>query len=131
MPAASKNIAAGASETRRTEPNAPSRAAQSSPFAADSARKSGSKPELSADSAPASGPRMVPAPSTARVVMGPAVPANEAEDEPEIQSRIPTELRSQPTPQPQSDPAKLQSPPAGRNSSSSSAQLENVRTAVF
>jgi DNA polymerase-3 subunit gamma/tau len=131
QPAAIKNIAAGASETRRTEPNSPSRAAQASPFAADSARKSGSKPELSADSAPASGPRMVPAPGTARVVMGAAVPANEAEDEPESQSRIPTALRAQPAPQPQSDSAKLPSPPAGRNSSSSSAQLENVRTAVL
>jgi DNA polymerase-3 subunit gamma/tau len=131
QPAAIKNIAAGASETRRGEPNSPSRAAQASPFAADSARKSGSKPELSADSAPASGPRMVSAPSTARVVMGAAAPANMAEDEPESQSRIPVEFRAQPTPQPQSDSATLQSPPAGRNSSSSSAQLENVRTLVL
>src|SRR5882757_10057252 len=127
QPAAIKNIAAGASETRRPEPNSPSRAAQASPFAADSARKSGSKPELSADSAPASGPRMVPAPGTARVVMGAAVPANEAEDEHESQSRIPTALRAQPAPQPQSDSLKLPSPPVGRNSWSSSAQLENVR----
>ncbi len=131
QPAAIKNIAAGASETRRGEPNSPSRAAQASPFAADSARKSGSKPELSADSAPASGPRMVSAPSTARVVMGAAAPANLAEDEPESQSRIPVEFRAQPTPQPQSDSATLQSPPAGRNSSSSSAQLENVQTVVL
>jgi len=132
QPAAIKNTAAGASETRRGEPNSPSRAAQASPFAADSARKSGSKPELSADSAPASGPRMVPAPSTARVVMGAAAPANMADDEPESQSRIPTEFRARPTPpQPQSDSAKLQSPPVGGNSSSSTPQLENVRTAVL
>jgi DNA polymerase-3 subunit gamma/tau len=130
QPAAIKNTAAGA-VTRHAEPNSPNRAAQASPFAADSARKSGSKPELSADAAPASGPRMVPAPSTARVVMGAAAPANMAEDEPESQSRIPTEFRAQSTPQPQSDSAKLQSAPAGRNSSSSSAQLENVRTAVL
>ncbi len=131
QPAAIKNTAAGAPVTRHAEPNSPNRAAQASPFAADSARKSGSKPELSADSAPASGPRMVPAPSTARVVMGAAAPANMAEDEPESQSRIPTEFRAQSTPQPQSDSAKLQSAPAGRNSSSTSAQLENVRTAVL
>jgi hypothetical protein len=61
--------------------------------------------------------------------MGAAAPANMAEDEPESQSRIPTEFRA--LPQPQSDSAKLQSPPAGRNSSSSSAQLENARTAVL
>jgi len=131
QPAAIKNTAAGAPVTRHAEPNSPNRAAQASPFAADSARKSGSKPELSADSAPASGPRMVPAPSTARVVMGAAAPANMAEDEPESQSRIPTEFRAQSTPQPQSDSAKLQSAPAGRNSSSTSAQLENLRTAVL
>jgi DNA polymerase-3 subunit gamma/tau len=132
QPAAIKNTAAGASETRRGEPNSSSRAAQASPFAADSARKSGSKPELSADSAPVSGPRMVPAPSTARVVMGAVAPANMAEDEPENQSRIPTEFRARPAPpQPKSDSAKLQSPPDGGNSSSSSAQLENVRTAVL
>jgi hypothetical protein len=63
--------------------------------------------------------------------MGAAIPANEAEEEPESQSRIPTALRAQPAPQPQSDSAKLASPPAGRNSWSSSAQLENVRTAVL
>src|ERR1700716_606929 len=44
QPATIKNIATGASETRRAEPTSPSRAAQASPFAADSARKSGSKP---------------------------------------------------------------------------------------
>jgi hypothetical protein len=53
------------------------------------------------------------------------------EDEPESQSRIPTEFRAQSTPQAQSDSAKLQSAPAGRNSSSPSAQLEDVRTAVL
>jgi DNA polymerase III subunit gamma/tau len=129
--AAIKNTAAGAPVTRHAEPNSPARAAQASPFAADSARKSGSKPELSADSAPASGPRMVPAPITARVVMGAAAPANMTEDEPESQSRIPTEFRAQSSPQPQSDSAKLQWAPAGRNSSSSPAQVENVRTAVL
>src|ERR1700704_2477482 len=93
QPSTIKNIAAGPSEIRRGESNPPSRAAQASPFAADSARKSGSKPELSADSAPASGPRMVPATSTARIVMGAAAPASVAEEEPESQSRISTEFR--------------------------------------
>jgi DNA polymerase-3 subunit gamma/tau len=47
-----------------------------SPFAADSARKASSKPELSAGSNDNSGPRLVAAnPSVARVVMGAAAPA--------------------------------------------------------
>jgi DNA polymerase III subunit gamma/tau len=123
-----KNIAAGASETWRGEPS-PSRAAQASPFAADSARKNVSKPELSAESAPASGPRMVPAASTARIVMGAAAPATVVEDEPEKQSRIYAE--PQVALQTENDPPIPQSAPVGRSSASPSTQLENVRTAVL
>ena len=81
-PASQRWSAADASETRRGVDLA-SRAASASPFAADSARKSGSKPELSAEVSPASGPRMVGrAPNTSAVVMGAAAPANMAEHEP-------------------------------------------------
>jgi DNA polymerase-3 subunit gamma/tau len=47
-----------------------------SPFAADSARKSGSKPEMSAESSVSTGPRLVSSPTP--VVMGAAAPAEVA-----------------------------------------------------
>ena len=65
-------------EIRRASSATPatSRSGYSSPFAADSARKGSGKPELSAESGAASGPRLVPmtAPAT-QVVMGAAAPA--------------------------------------------------------
>src|SRR6202035_5597325 len=59
-------------QLKRPEAPALSRSATVSPFAADSARKSGSKPELSAGSGPLSGSREVTAGTTANVVMGSA-----------------------------------------------------------
>jgi DNA polymerase-3 subunit gamma/tau len=54
-----------------------------SPFAADSARKGGSKPELSAEAAPASGPRIVASASpSAPVIMGSAAPEQMLEEAP-------------------------------------------------
>src|SRR6266478_1469613 len=47
------------SDTRSASPAAPARANYVSPFAADSARKSSGKPELSTEAAPAGGPRIV------------------------------------------------------------------------
>jgi DNA polymerase-3 subunit gamma/tau len=70
-------------EPRRNEA-APTRASIVSPFAADSARKTGSKPEMSgAENAPLMGPRAVPNGSaTSGVVMGAAAPATAPERTP-------------------------------------------------
>ena len=66
-------------EARRTEAPA-ARSNFVSPFAADSARKTGSKPEMSvAENAPMMGPRAASTPSTPGVVMGAAAPAQAPE----------------------------------------------------
>ena len=67
-------MVAGPGEARRSaaESPPPSRVSNVSPFAADSARKTGSKPELSAE--PDASPRAV-AQASARVIMGSAAPA--------------------------------------------------------
>jgi DNA polymerase III subunit gamma/tau len=70
-------------DIRRTETPA-ARATKVSPFAADSARKSGSKPELSAESTPFAAPRAVAEGGTASVVMGSAAPAAAVQPAPEI-----------------------------------------------
>jgi DNA polymerase III subunit gamma/tau len=70
-------------EVKRPEAPSISRSPGVSPFAADSARKSGSKPELSAESGPLTGTKVV-AGMTASVVMGSAAPAVVAERAPEI-----------------------------------------------
>jgi DNA polymerase III subunit gamma/tau len=76
------SAARSTAEVRRTSPDSPStsRSSHVSPFAADSARKGTSKPELSAESAPAVGPRLVNSP--APVVMGAAAPAEAADEVP-------------------------------------------------
>jgi DNA polymerase-3 subunit gamma/tau len=71
------------SEIKRPEASATSRPAGISPFAADSARKAGSKPELSAASSPAAGYQVANGAPAARVVMGSAAPAAVAERNPE------------------------------------------------
>ena len=58
-------------DNRRSEPAAQSRANNVSPFAADSARKAGSKPQLSVEPSTAPGPRVV-APLPVPVIMGSA-----------------------------------------------------------
>jgi DNA polymerase III subunit gamma/tau len=70
-------------EVKRPEPPVP-RSTNVSPFAADSARKSGSKPELSAESSPSPRSYEVAGGSAARVVMGSAAPAAVAQHFPEI-----------------------------------------------
>ena len=67
-------MVAGPGEARRSaaESPPPSRVSNVSPFAADSARKTGSKPELSAE--PDASPRAV-VQASARVIMGSAAPA--------------------------------------------------------
>jgi DNA polymerase III subunit gamma/tau len=69
-------------DTRKIESPSIARPASVSPFAADSARKSGSKPELSAENIPAAPPRSVGTSATAQVVMGSAAPATVSEAEP-------------------------------------------------
>src|ERR1700681_2515580 len=71
-----------------------------SPFAADSARKSGSKPELSSESVPLSGSHAVAGGAAASVVMGSAAPAAVVQQAREISPEIqrapeerPVELR--------------------------------------
>ena len=76
-------------EMKRPELPSAARTTNVSPFAADSARKGGSKPELSVESAPLSGSHAVAAGAAASVVMGSAAPAafalQAAEASPEIQ----------------------------------------------
>jgi len=71
------SFAATGSEPRRNAPEQPVRSTgHVSPFAADSARKSGGKPEMSADEGDEPGPRLVSVVAAqARVVMGSAAPA--------------------------------------------------------
>jgi DNA polymerase-3 subunit gamma/tau len=83
-------------EVRRvSDSQTASRTSYVSPFAADSARKGSSKPELSADSAPTAGPHLVT--STAPVVMGTAAPAAAADElrvaKPEMQTADHNALR--------------------------------------
>jgi DNA polymerase III subunit gamma/tau len=82
VPETAKETAAR--EIRRSELSSSTRPANVSPFAADSARKSGSKPELSAESAPLSGSHTVAGGVAASVVMGSAAPAAVLERMPEI-----------------------------------------------
>ncbi len=70
-------------DIKRSEPSSAARSTNISPFAADSARKSGSKSELSTASSPL--PGLLPqAGGTASVVMGSTAPAVAAERAPEI-----------------------------------------------
>ncbi|MGH9501449.1 MAG: DNA polymerase III subunit gamma/tau [Terriglobales bacterium] len=62
-------------DIKRPEPSSTTRSTHVSPFAADSARKSGSKPELSAENSPQPGSHAVAAGAAASVVMGAAAPA--------------------------------------------------------
>ena len=86
-------------EMKRPELSSGARSTNISPFAADSARKGGSKPELSAESTPLSRSHTVPGAAAASVVMGSAAPAvavQAPEMPPEIQpppEARPVELR--------------------------------------
>jgi DNA polymerase-3 subunit gamma/tau len=89
-----------AKEIKRHELTSTTRSTNVSPFAADSARKSGSKPELSAENPPLSGSHAVAGGAAASVVMGSAAPAAVVqyarEISPEIQrapEEPPVELR--------------------------------------
>jgi DNA polymerase-3 subunit gamma/tau len=73
-----------AKEIRRPDLPSATRSTSVSPFAADSARKSGSKPELSSENVPLSGSHAVAAGAAASVVMGSAAPAAVVQPAPEI-----------------------------------------------
>ena len=83
-------------EIKKSEAPSISRAPSVSPFAADSARKGGSKPELSVESSPPSGSRAVAGGTAASVVMGSAAPAAVAQEAVEVSS----ETQSVPAQQP-------------------------------
>jgi DNA polymerase-3 subunit gamma/tau len=108
-------------EIKRSESAAIARSTNVSPFAADSARKSGSKPELSSASSSQPGPHAV-ATGTASIVMGSAAPAVIALPEPEISSA--------PVDAPETAPASTpEIPPPPR--STPVANLGDVRGSVL
>jgi DNA polymerase-3 subunit gamma/tau len=75
-------------DPRKLESSAPARSNQVSPFAADSARKSGSKPQLLVDGDPSADmPGFGAGKATPSVVMGAAAPAAVAEAAPEESPR--------------------------------------------
>lgn len=85
--------AAGPMEKNAPRPN------YVSPFAADSARKGGSKPELSSDNAVGSGPRLVAAaPAPAKVIMGAAAPASVTISEPGEEAALPIAIANSEAP---------------------------------
>ena len=88
----------GGSGERRSAAESQATSGHVSPFAADSARKGGSKPELSAEVQPSSGPRIVAAAAApARVVMGAAAPAVVEAPEESAERDTPGEPYQQPS----------------------------------
>ncbi len=82
-------------DTRKSEPPSTTRSGFVSPFAADSARKGGSKTRLSAEENSSPGPRVVASGLTSTpVVMGAAAPAAVAEEPPEIREESVQPIRS-------------------------------------
>jgi len=77
---AKPSVVSGGAECR---PDQTSRSNYISPFAADSARKGSPRQDVSPDSAPAGGPRIVVASPPAPVIMGSAVPADLPQDAPQ------------------------------------------------
>jgi DNA polymerase-3 subunit gamma/tau len=71
-------------DIKRTDVATATRSTNVSPFAADSARKGGSKPELSAEITPLSGSQAVGLGPAASVVMGSAAPAVVVQQAPEL-----------------------------------------------
>ena len=91
-PARGPGKPAAAPEPRRPAPPL-ARSSNVSPFAADSARKGGPKPELSGEGSPKAGPRLVAAGTSASVILGAAAPADvelpSAEMPPQAEGAIP------------------------------------------
>jgi DNA polymerase-3 subunit gamma/tau len=109
-------------DVRKPELPSGSRPAAVSPFAADSARKGTSKPQMSAESTPVATPRSVGSP-TPQVVMGSAAPAAMNETE------------TLPAPAPQEVihevPAPVADIPASPAQNGDATPLDNVRGAVL
>ncbi|MGA9041293.1 MAG: DNA polymerase III subunit gamma/tau [Terriglobales bacterium] len=76
-------------DNRKPELPSTSRSSSVSPFAADSARKSGSKPQLSTENIPAASSRDAGNPTMAQVVMGSAAPATVNDPEPQGLTEVP------------------------------------------
>jgi DNA polymerase-3 subunit gamma/tau len=119
----------GGFETRRAETN------QVSPFAADSARKSGPRQESASDQTAGSGPRTIAGGSAqARVVMGSAAPANVSESTTEPRSSSSTEPQRQAQvsspldTKVQAGPQILQTQPLA---AVSGASIDKLKTAVL
>ncbi len=97
LPAAGGSRAAGkpavVPDVRRPEIAAASRSANISPFAADSARKAGAKPQLSAEETPASPARVTTGGTSVPVVMGTAAAVAVAERAPEVPAAKPSGLK--------------------------------------
>jgi len=75
-------------DIKRPEPQSAARSTNISPFAADSARKGGSKPELSVESTPLAGVHAVAGGAAASVVMGSAAPAVVVQQAPELSPEV-------------------------------------------
>ena len=83
-------------DSRRTDASSPTRSTLTSPFAADSARKSGTKSELSIDTTVGTGPRAISGGSAPpSVVMGSAAPAP-AKIEPNVEPATDIEDSAEP-----------------------------------
>jgi len=99
LPAAGASRAAGkpavVPEMKRPDVSSANRSANISPFAADSARKAGGKPQLSAENTPVSPARVSTGGTSVPVVMGAAAPV--AEREPEVAAANPAGLKLQST----------------------------------
>ncbi len=110
-----------ASEPRRTD--AVASRPNVSPFAADSARKSGPRQESASDPSGGNGPRVIAGGgSSARVVMGAAAPADLNEDERDAH------LDAQPEPQAQTSPQVSPVQPAA---TMPAAPIERLKSAVL
>jgi DNA polymerase-3 subunit gamma/tau len=124
-PAIVPSTASGAAETRRSEPV--------SPFAADSARKSGPRQESAFDLTSGSGPR-VGGSAPARVVMGSAAPAtvSESATEPQINSSPELHLQAPVNSQldPQGQPA-AQVAQSDQTAAVSAAPIDKLQRAVL
>ncbi|MHB8215219.1 MAG: DNA polymerase III subunit gamma/tau [Candidatus Sulfotelmatobacter sp.] len=115
-----------AGEARRTDVVAPVRPNPVSPFAADSARKSGPRQESAPDVGTDSGPRVVASGGApARVIMGAAAPADLSESKAEIRLSPPAEPQSAPQMSPSATPRAVTS------SSPSAPPIERLQSAVL
>ncbi len=127
-PSGSPSTGGGGFETRRAETN------PVSPFAADSARKSGPRQESVSDQSAGSPHNIATGSAPARVVMGAAAPANviESAAEPQISSspepQLQAQVSSQREPQMQVAPQTSQTQPS---IAASGASVDRLKSAVL